>query len=68
MIQLLGVSNWKFSREITVNVRDVKKHSDASLMQVCSQSNKIYYGFISTLFAAIGGVRDTGLFRNLSIT
>ena len=56
----------KFWREITVNVRDVKIHSDAILMQVCSQSNKNYYGYISALFPAIGGAAGTGIFRNLS--
>ena len=48
-----------------VNVRDVKIHSDAILMQVCSQSNKNYYGYVSALFPAIGGAAGTGIFRNL---
>ena len=47
-------------------MRDVKKHSGTILMQVCSQPSKIYYDFISALFAAIGGIRVTSVFRNLS--
>ena len=49
-------------------MRDEKKTklSGDTLMQVCSQWNKIYFDFILALFAAIGSVRVTGVFRILS--
>ena len=66
--QLASVSNLKFWRELTANMRDEKKQklSGDTLMQVCSQWNKIYFDFILALFAAIGSVRVTGVFRILS--
>ena len=43
-----------------------KKNSGVILMQVCSQPKRIYYVFLSALFAAIGNAKVTGVFRILS--